>query len=155
MCIKCIKWDSKLRWKLIFYSVYFRVVRHFGSTAVMKIQNSHGNFLKRIKHQLTERSENTSVHREVWSGEGVFSGFSLDRLLGHVLLTSLCCDRCVFGEVRGGGQEVAGHGGSLIYCKDGACIFLSHLASLKARYWVKFLSLSAVFPAMAQLYQYV
>ena len=95
------------------------------------------------------------MHREVWLSEGVFSGFSLDRLLGHVLLTSLCCYLCAFGEARGGGEEVAGHGGSLMYCKDGACSFLPHLASLKARYWVKFLSLSAIFPVMAQRYQYV
>lgn len=56
-----------------------------------------------------ERSQDTRVPREVWSSGGVFSGFSLDRLLGYALLTSLCCDLCVLGEHlkrwRRGGQS--------------------------------------------------
>lgn len=71
----------------------------------------------------------------------------------EMLLTSLCCNLCVLGEVRGGAEEAADHGRSSVYCKDGTCSFLPHLASLKARYWVKFLSLFA--EMVAQLYQYV
>jgi len=73
------------------------------------------------------------VHREVWSSEGISSVFSLDWLPGHALLPALCGDLCALGEVRGGGEEAAGHDGSLMYCKDGTCSFLPHLASLKAR----------------------
>lgn len=124
MCIKCIKWDSRLGWVENWLSLQCLLwsAKAFWLSCCCKDTKVSWQLLKMIKHQLTERSENTNTHREVWSSGGIFTAFSLDRF--H----DLCMSRSMLlGALRGRGEEVAAHSGSSMSCKDGACSFLPAL----------------------------
>lgn len=93
MCIKCIKWDSRLGWVENWLSLPVLTLKWKGIllSCCHKDTKVSWQLIKMIKHQLTERSQYTNMHKETWSSAGIFSAFSLNRLHDP------CHDLCSWG----------------------------------------------------------